>query len=64
MNILTNWKTSAGGILTIAIGVASLLGIKVGANPIDPTSAIAMITAGWGLLMAKDQNVTGGTVKQ
>lgn len=64
MSLLTNWKTTAAGVLTILVAVAALLGIKVGSNPIDPATAIMMISAGWGLLFAKDANVTGGTTKQ
>ena len=63
-NLMTNWKTSLGGLLTAALGVAALLGIKVGDSSIDPTTALGMITGGLGLLFAKDGNVTGGTVRQ
>lgn len=63
-SFVTNWKTTVGGLLTMALGAAALLGIKVGNNPIDPTSAFAMITTGFGLLFAKDGNVTGGTTSQ
>lgn len=60
----TNWKTSLGGAITAAMGVAALLGIKVGSQPIDPATALGMITGGLGLLFAKDGNVTGGDVRQ
>jgi hypothetical protein len=63
-SLTTNWKTTAGGVLTMLLGVAALLGVKVGQNPIDPTAAFAMITTGFGLLFAKDGNVTGGTTPQ
>ncbi len=61
----TNWKTSTGGMLTVMLGVLSLLGVKVaGAAPIDPQVAIGMITGGFALIFAKDGNVTGGTTPQ
>lgn len=63
-NLLTNWKTTLGGVLTMLIGIAALLGVKVGSTPIDPSTALAMITAGFGLLFAKDGNITGGTTQQ
>jgi hypothetical protein len=59
-----NWKTSLGGGVTALLGVASLLGIKVGQQPIDPTTAISMITGGVTLMFAKDYNVTGGDTRQ
>ena len=63
-NFATNWKTSLGGGMTAAIGIASLFGVSVGSQPIDPTVALGMITGGLSLLFAKDGNVTGGNVKQ
>lgn len=61
MSFLTNWKTTAAGVLMILTGIAGLLGIKGGA---DPVTAWGMITAGFGLIFAKDGNVTGGTTPQ
>jgi hypothetical protein len=61
--MLVNWKTTLGGVLTALIGISALLGVKVGSAPIDPTTALGMITGGIGLIFAKDQNVTGGTVQ-
>jgi hypothetical protein len=63
-NFATNWKTSLGGGITAAIGLASLFGVKIGAQPLDPTTALGMITGGIGLIFAKDGNVTGGSVPQ
>jgi hypothetical protein len=64
-SLAANWKTTAGGALTLLLGVLSLLGVKVaGAAPIDPQVALTMITGGFGLLFAKDSNVTGGTTPQ
>ena len=55
-NILKNWKTSAAGALMILTGIGSLAGVKTG---IDPNAALATIMGGFGLLFAKDGNVTG-----
>jgi hypothetical protein len=63
-NFATNWKTTLGGGLTAALGLASLFGVSIGAQPIDPTTALGMVTGGIGLIFAKDGNVTGGSVKQ
>jgi hypothetical protein len=60
----TNWKTMLSGGLTAAMGLASLFGVKVGNNPIDPSVSLTMIMSGIGLMFAKDFNVTGGTVAQ
>jgi hypothetical protein len=59
-----NWKTSLGGGITALVGLASLFGIGINGQPVDPTTALAMISGGTGLLFAKDGNVTGGTVQQ
>jgi len=55
-NMLKNWKTSAAGALMILTGIGSLAGVKTG---VDPNAAITSIVAGFGLLFAKDGNVTG-----
>lgn len=60
-----NWKTTVTGILTIvvALGSAALGFFKTGTIP-DLGALVAAITAGIGLITAKDSNVTGGTVVQ
>jgi hypothetical protein len=58
---MKNWQTRISGLLTLA-----LIGMKAAANPgvlADPT-VLAAITAGLGLVFAKQHNVTGGTVPQ
>jgi hypothetical protein len=50
--------------MTAAIGLASLFGVTLGGQPIDPATALGMITGGVDLLFAKDGNVTGGSVQQ
>ncbi len=64
-SFLTNWKTTGGGLLTALLGAASLFGVKLaGSQPVDPQTAIGMIIGGVTLMMAKDGNVTGGSVRQ
>lgn len=54
-NFMTNWKTSLGGVATMAMGIMSLFGVHVaGQAAMDPNSAMAAIMAGFGLLFAKD----------
>ena len=53
--ILRNWKTSLAGIGAIITGAAMI----VKGNTIG---GIASISAGLGMLNAKDNNVTGGTI--
>lgn len=58
---MKNWKTILSGVLTLG-----LTGLSIAHNPtsiLDPQT-IAAITAGVGLLFAKQHNVTGGTIPQ
>jgi hypothetical protein len=61
-NLLTNWKTSLGGVLLIGIAGAQLLGVSIPGIPhVDfGTSIVELITGVMGLV-AKDSTVTGGT---
>lgn len=60
--LFSNWKTSVAGMVIIALGAANtFLGIHVPGFDLGFTAAL---TAGIGLIMAKDSNVTGGSVKQ
>jgi hypothetical protein len=60
--IMSNWKTSLTGLVIIALGAAStFLGIKIPGFNMD---FLAALTAGIGLIIAKDGNVTGGTSQQ
>jgi hypothetical protein len=62
MSFLTNWKTSAGGLILIVMGALhTFLGINIPGFGMDFGSAMA---AGLALIFAKDQNVTGGTTSQ
>lgn len=63
----TNWKTNVSGGITALLGVLGLVAPIFGIPlpiPIDPITSIGLITGGLGLTQAKDNNVTGGTVKQ
>lgn len=52
-----NWKTSVTGILTVIISGASIVrSLLSGETVIDLPTHIAAITAGFGLLFAKDNN--------
>ncbi len=59
---MKSWKTTFLGVATI---VMSLLGATVALLDGDPktnvdiTMLIAALTAGWGLIMAKDSGITG-----
>lgn len=54
---MKNWKTTLTGALVVIAGVAL---IYVGKT----VEGTALLVAGLGLLSAKDNNVTGGSVKQ
>jgi hypothetical protein len=59
-----NWKTTATGSLLIAQCIIEAIVAYLQGHPIDYGGIMIRITAGIGLLAAKDSNVTGGTVKQ
>jgi hypothetical protein len=64
-SIKKNWKTSALGACMIlgAIGTAGVALLDSDpATVVDWKVTSAALVAGWGLLLAKDANVTGGTV--
>ena len=58
--ITKNWKTFVSGAIALAVQILPQLGI------IDQqtATAISVIAASLGLLVAKDHNVTGGTKPQ
>jgi len=59
MTATKNWQTTVLGILTLLLTAFKIY--STGA--VDPQDAAA-ITAGGGLIVAKDHNVTGGTKEQ
>lgn len=62
---MKNWKTTVSGILTILGGIAAG-GKLIIAGQVTEGAGVLLtaITAGVGLIAAKDSNVTGGTIKQ
>ena len=62
---MKSWKTTVTGVLTIlvAIGSAGITFLKTGTLP-DWGVLVAAVTSGVGLIMAKDSQVTSGTVQQ
>jgi hypothetical protein len=63
---MKNYKTTISGVLAV-LGAVVALGNAFVNGTIDATTigtAITTFTAGIGLIFAKDNNVTGGTVKQ
>ena len=62
---MKNWKTTISGILTILGGIAAG-GKRILAGQVTEGAGVLItaITAGVGLIVAKDNNVTGGTIKQ
>jgi hypothetical protein len=63
---MKNWKTTSAGILAIVGGIVRLY-FAVKAGNVSEESVITTVTAiltGIGLILAKDSNVTGGTIQQ
>lgn len=55
----TSWKTTAAGVSAIVAAVAGALGLMFDSNPNtnpDWTAVIAAVTAGIGLIMARDND--------
>lgn len=57
---MTSWKTTLGGI----IAAVAALGPIVHMMTTEQSVALLGVAAAWGLIAAKDSNVTGGTKKQ
>ena len=55
----TNWKTTLTGILMVLGAIANAGMDFLQGKPVDFPVTIAAITAGVGLIMAKDAGVTG-----
>lgn len=58
--LITNWKTTLAGIVVL-IG---MIGPQIGLVTEKQATAISAVAASFGLVLAKDSNVTGGTKKQ
>jgi hypothetical protein len=63
---MKNWKTTSAGIIMIAGGIVRLaFAIKAGNFTEEAImTSVTAITGGIGLLLAKDNDVTGGKVAQ
>ena len=62
---MKNWKTTLTGVLTILGGVAAGGKLILAGQVTEGVAVIfTAVTAGIGLIAAKDSNVTGGTVQQ
>lgn len=63
--MFANWKTTSAGVGLILTG---LTGLVHAVNPEVPgpdiSTSVTSILGGVGLIFAKDNNVTGGSVKQ
>ena len=56
-----SYQTTIFGITTIVIALANAANSIAAGHPLDVASLIATISAGVGLIVAKDAQVTGGT---
>ena len=56
---MKNWKTTLSGVSLIISGIALFFNDQA-----KIAEAFAMVMAGVGLVTAKDNNVTGGKIKQ
>jgi hypothetical protein len=64
-SFLSNWKTTTAGAGMIMTGMSGVLHwINPEVPGPDISTAMASFLAGFGLLFAKDGNVTGGSTKQ
>mgnify|MGYP003661907278 CR=1 FL=1 len=60
MKLLINWKTSLAALVTIAALVGPLTGVITA----DQGHTLQAVAVSFGLLAAKDFNVTGGSSQQ
>ena len=63
---MKSWKTTSTGIVMIAGGLFGLYTIikSKDVNEVSITASLTAILGGIGLIFAKDNNVTGGTIQQ
>lgn len=54
---MKNWKTTISGIASIVSAIAMYVN-----DPLTINEAIGLVVIGFGLIFAKDNNVTGGDV--
>lgn len=54
---MRNWKTTTTGVLAIVIAIASGTKMYLSTGQVPDIGALAAaVAAGWGLIMAKDNN--------
>ena len=60
---MKSWKTTMAGVvgIVVAVGSAALVWLKTGAMP-DFAPVIAAVSAGVGLILARDNDKTSGQV--
>lgn len=63
---MKNWKTTSTGIVMIVSGVIGFYYAYKSSNLNEATitGCVTSVLGGIGLIFAKDNNVTGGSVKQ
>lgn len=61
---MKSWKTTVCGVIAIVCAVGHAASALLSGGTVDYAGTVAAVMAGWGLIHAKDNNVTGGTVKQ
>ena len=61
MENASSWKTTVLGILALIATIAKLATEVLGGHPVDIGMTVLGVTAGAGLIAAKDHDVTGGT---
>lgn len=59
-NLASNWKTTLAGVINLIV----LIGSTTGYLTVAQATSIAGVATSFGLLAAKDGNVTGGTKQQ
>lgn len=53
--LLTNWKTTSAGLLTVLTGVAGFAGVTVaGGMPMSQEAAVGLVLAGIAAIFAQD----------
>lgn len=60
--IMKSWKTTSLGVLTIVTLAATTATQLIKGEPVDWNFVLATFITAVGLILAKDANVTGGTV--
>jgi hypothetical protein len=57
---LFSWKSTAGGVIVLAVPLAYHFGYLT----MEQAGAITVVATAFGLIAAKDSNVSGGTKQQ